>query len=138
MLNMLNQFYKYLSEKTLDYFYDDHIKKGDRFFIELDEDEQVNKLYDIFKEIGNVKNICNSFNYKHEDGQNEYKTFSLLNPVALSENVGKYETYDVQYGQVQGITPERYKDIIQRGINEISSMDFLPASVCNQLQIPAF
>ena len=78
MLNMLNQFYKYLSEKTLDYFYDDHIKKGDRFFIELDEDEQVNKLYDIFKEIGNVKNICNSFNYKHEDGQNEYKTFSLL------------------------------------------------------------
>ena len=67
-----------------------------------------------------------------------YKTFSLLNPVALSENIGKYETYDVQYGQVKGITPERYKDIIQRGIKEISSLDFLPASVCNQLQIPAF
>lgn len=67
-----------------------------------------------------------------------YKTFSVLNPVAISENLSRFETYDVQYGQVKGITPERYKDIVMRGIEAISSLDFLPASVCSQLQIPSF
>ena len=41
MLNMSNQFYDYLSNKLLDYFEENKILNGERFFISLDEDEQV-------------------------------------------------------------------------------------------------
>lgn len=67
-----------------------------------------------------------------------FDSFSVLNPVAVSTNVERFETYDVQYGQVKGITPERYKDIVERGISQISSLDFIPGEVCSRLNIPSF
>lgn len=78
MLNMSNQFYNYLSSKILNYFNKENIKKGDRFFIELDEAEQVDNLYYSFKQKGIDEGIYNSFNYIHKNAKNEFKSFSLL------------------------------------------------------------
>lgn len=64
--------------------------------------------------------------------------FSVLNPVALSTNFERFERYDVQYGQVKGITPERYTELIRKASDGISSIDFLPPSVCSQYNIPDF
>lgn len=66
------------------------------------------------------------------------KFFSVLNPVAFSSNFERFEKYDVQYGQVKGVTPDRYEELIKRASEGISSMDFLPASVCRQYNVPAF
>lgn len=66
----------------------------------------------------------------------EFNSFSLLNPVALSTNIDKFDVYDVQYGQVKGITPERYRDIIKKGYENVSSLDFIPTEVCNKYDIP--
>lgn len=69
---------------------------------------------------------------------NERKLFSVLNPVALSANFKRFEKYDVQYGQVKGITPERYVELIRQASDKISSFDFIPSSVCKAYNIPSF
>ena len=68
----------------------------------------------------------------------ERNCFSLLNPVALSTDIDKFDTYTVQYGQIKGITAERYTEIIKKAAENISSLDFLPPSVCSKYEIPAF
>ena len=45
MLNMSNQFYKYLSNKVVEYFESNEVKAGERYYIQLDEKDQVEKFY---------------------------------------------------------------------------------------------
>ena len=72
----------------------------------------------------------------------EYKEdmgiYSVMNPQVVSDRLDDFDGYVLQYGQVKGITPERYKDIIRRSYDGISSLDFIPTSVCEQFDIPSF
>ena len=49
---MSNQFYDYLSNKLIDYFTENNLLKGDKFFIRFDEDEQVFLFYDSLRNVG--------------------------------------------------------------------------------------
>ena len=68
----------------------------------------------------------------------EFGIYSVLNPQVVSDHPEDFDGYVLQYGQVKGITPDRYKEIIKRSYEGISSLDFLPPSVCHQFDIPDF
>ncbi|MGE6486901.1 DNA phosphorothioation-dependent restriction protein DptH [Paenisporosarcina sp. NPDC076898] len=68
---MSNQFFKYISSLIMEYFNREGIKAGDRYYLQLDNVSDVEKLVNGMKE-----NDSQSFNYKHELGD-EYHTFSL-------------------------------------------------------------
>ncbi|WP_295592626.1 DNA phosphorothioation-dependent restriction protein DptH [uncultured Methanobrevibacter sp.] len=81
---MSNQFYDYLSNKLLDYFKENKILNGERFFISLDEDEQVLLFYNSLKKIGNTKLACSDFSYIHEKSNKRYDTFAIkINDINL-------------------------------------------------------
>ena len=75
MLNMSNQFYDYLSNKLIDYFTENNLLKGDKFFIRFDEDEQVLSFYDTG--INAVKSALNFFDltYNQDVSQRVFKTY---------------------------------------------------------------
>ena len=72
MLNMSNQFYKYLSNKVVEYFESNEVNAGERYYIQLDEKDQVEKFYNELSQSENV----NKFSYRHKLGS-EYSTFSI-------------------------------------------------------------
>lgn len=77
MHNMSNQFYKYLSNKLINYF-KSNLQVGDKFFVQFDEENQVELFYNTLKDSNNFESVSvDEFVYKH-DGGNEFKTFSLL------------------------------------------------------------
>ena len=69
---MSKQFYKYLSQRLIEFLRNNSVKAGERFFIRLDEREQVKDFYETLRNLDNVK----EFVYKHNSG-GEYKTFSI-------------------------------------------------------------
>lgn len=95
MLNMSEEFYKYISTKLLDTFSSvGQIKNGDKFFIEFDEISQVKNLYDNLKEVainyGNNTKV-KTFKFQYNYG-NPYETYSisfntLKLVIASSDNV---------------------------------------------------
>ncbi|MCZ8538303.1 DNA phosphorothioation-dependent restriction protein DptH [Paenisporosarcina quisquiliarum] len=68
---MSNQFFKYISTLIIEHFTREGIKSGDRYYLQLDNDSDVEKLVNGMKE-----NDSQIFIYKHELGD-EYYTFSL-------------------------------------------------------------
>jgi DNA phosphorothioation-dependent restriction protein DptH len=72
MHNMSNRFYSYISTVLTDYFRDVGIKSGDRYYLQLDSEEEVLQLVNALNEINGSK----VFRYQHERGE-EYLTFSL-------------------------------------------------------------
>lgn len=84
MRNMSNQFYDYLSNKLFEYFYENNLKIGDKFYIDFDEEDEVISLYESLKNNGKNKYIFEEFCYKHDYSNKEYKTFSLnINGIKL-------------------------------------------------------
>ena len=67
----------------------------------------------------------------------EYRTFSVLNPPLVTTGHMTSSFY-IQYGQVKGIAPERYRDFVKKGTEKISSFDFIPYEVCRKLNLPSF
>ena len=76
MLNMSDQFYNYLSGKLFDYFSNDNLTKGERYYIQFDEESQIDDFYDSIKEYGIENNIYKEFSYKHEKGD-EFLSFAI-------------------------------------------------------------
>ena len=72
MRNMSNQFYKYLSNRLEEFFNNNRIKPGERFYFDMDDENQVNYFYQCLKNQNNTE----EFSYKHMKGA-EYKTFLL-------------------------------------------------------------
>ena len=68
----------------------------------------------------------------------DYHTFSLLNPAALSTDIERFSQYEVQYSQMKGITPEKYKEYIDKSISLVSSLDFIPENICAYYNVPSF
>lgn len=106
MPNMLNQFYKYLSEKLINYFNQVTLQGGERFYLQFDNEEQVNAFYE-FLESDESSSI---FRYQHHQGS-LYTTFSLQSGrvkivvAATSENVTPdfLVTLRNQVGEQKGI-----------------------------------
>lgn len=60
MRNMSNTFYNYISEKIITYFKTNEPNPGDKFFVQFETEDQVDKLY---KELKN-NIIAKSFIYE--------------------------------------------------------------------------
>ena len=76
MLNMSDQFYNYLTSKLFDYFKDNNLVAGDKFYIQFDEDSQIINFYNSIKEYGEKHSSLSDFAFKHEKGD-EFTTFSI-------------------------------------------------------------
>lgn len=125
---MSKKFYDYLSRKLILYFDSDEIRKGDKFFIKLDDKEQVNVLYDSLKDIaahwedeGTDLEVAD-FAYTHEKGE-EYKTYEL-----------KFENINVVVAESSTIEDDylatlRNQVIKQMGVWE----DTILVVICNTL-----
>jgi len=72
MRSMLNQFYKYLSDKLISYLSQESLQGGERFYLQFDNEEQVKTFYDVL----NGYESSESFYYQHKQGS-LYKTFTL-------------------------------------------------------------
>lgn len=89
MHSMLNQFYKYLSDKLISYLSQETLQGGERFYLQFDNEDQVKAFYDVLSQYEKTEN----FRYQHEQGS-PYVTFSLQIPgevpvivAATTENV---------------------------------------------------
>ena len=69
---MSNQFYNYLSDKLINFFNENSLNPGDRFFINFDNNDQVKYFYESLK-----KNASDTFEYCHSDEFNPFKTFLI-------------------------------------------------------------
>ena len=77
MFSMSNQFYNYLAEELIKYWdnKDNNLKKGNRYFFQLDSKEEVLEMASSLKSNNLVEVI--DFEYSHELGDT-YKTFALV------------------------------------------------------------
>lgn len=72
---MSNKFYNYLSEKIKNFFKNNEIRHGDKFFIQFDEQNRVEDFYNTLKsDLGNVE----EFRYQHENSNVPFTTFTTL------------------------------------------------------------
>lgn len=55
MHNMYEQFYSYISKRVIEYFIENGVNEGDRFYIQLELSEQVVSLFETFKQNSNVQ-----------------------------------------------------------------------------------
>lgn len=85
---MSNQFYNYISSLLANYFRGTGINNGDRYYLQLDRDNDVKNLVESLKLIQGTKR----FNYQHELGE-EYVTFSI--PFGSVHLVIAYTSYNV-------------------------------------------
>ncbi|MGO4890411.1 DNA phosphorothioation-dependent restriction protein DptH [Anaerobacillus sp. MEB173] len=85
---MLNQYYEYIRDLLISFFKDTEIKSGDRFYLQLDSNDDVMQLINVFK----LFDHSHDFVYQHSMGE-PYETFFInINDVKLvfaftSENV---------------------------------------------------
>ena len=77
MFSMSNQFYNYLAEELIKYWdnKDNNLKKGNRYFFQLDSKKEVLEMASSLKSNNLVEVI--DFEYSHELGDT-YKTFALV------------------------------------------------------------
>ncbi|WP_059104434.1 DNA phosphorothioation-dependent restriction protein DptH [Shouchella shacheensis] len=73
---MSNQFYKFIRNLLIDFFRNNEITAGDRYYLQLDRSEEVESLVRELHEAIDPK--AESFEYQHNHGGDEpYRTFSL-------------------------------------------------------------
>src|SRR5690554_3881208 len=73
MHSMLNQFYKYMANKLLEFLKEQELEGGERYYLQFDEEKNVNEFYQTLKNLPEAQ----EFIYTHEYGT-PYKTFSIL------------------------------------------------------------
>ena len=71
---MSNTFYNYLSRKIINYFKNDNPSAGDKFYIQFEDDKQVEKLYVELKQ--NI--IARPFSYEDNSRNQKYDTYELV------------------------------------------------------------
>ena len=78
MHSMSKEFYKYISNKLINFFVDGDIHTGNKYFIEFDKEDQVKELYSSLKEysIEYLDVDVEDFFYPSESGLT-YKTYAL-------------------------------------------------------------
>ncbi len=74
---MSEEFYKYISNKLINFFINEPIKTGDKYFIEFDDKIQVQSLYSHLKDEAQLNNLSyGTFEYTYEDG-NPFITYYI-------------------------------------------------------------
>ena len=78
MHNMSKEFYKYISNKLINFFVEDDIHNGNKYFIEFDKEKQVKNLYVSLKKCAKeyVDVVVEDFVFPSENGS-PYKTYAL-------------------------------------------------------------
>lgn len=74
---MSNQFYNYLSSKLIDFFENEGILKGSKFFMLFEEEDRLRQFCYSLKEIGKERSIYRKFPFRHPISKKEYNTYSL-------------------------------------------------------------
>ena len=74
---MSNQFYEYLSNKLIDFFENEGILEGSKFFMLFEDKNKLRQFCYSLKETGENKSICSQFPFKHPQSNKEYNTYSL-------------------------------------------------------------
>ena len=69
---MSDQFYNYLTDKIITYFRNNPLRSGDKFFIQFEEECEVENLFVALKN----NNLCSEFIYKDAE-RNEIYEFIL-------------------------------------------------------------
>ncbi|MCA0172965.1 DNA phosphorothioation-dependent restriction protein DptH [Bacillus sp. RAR_GA_16] len=69
---MSNQFYNYIADQILQHFSSSSLSAGERFYLQLDQDEEIKNLVNSLQQKQNVQ----KFIYKHEFGH-PYETFCI-------------------------------------------------------------
>ena len=72
---MSNQFYEYLSKRLIVFLNENTINKGDKFYIEFDETEQVENFYSVLKESSKTK--TENFTYQHRGGE-AFESYAII------------------------------------------------------------
>lgn len=68
----------------------------------------------------------------------EFHSFSVLNPPVLSWDIEKYNTYYVQQGQIKYFTTEEYQNFLDKALQSISSFDIMPSDLLKKADLPSF
>ena len=74
---MSNQFYEYLSNKLIDFFENEGIIEGSRFFMLFENKDQLLKFCNSLKEIAKENSIYSKFLFEHPISHEKYNTYSL-------------------------------------------------------------
>ena len=142
MLNMSDQFYSYLSNKLFNYFENNKLKKGDKFYIQFDEKDEILDFYESIKEYAIDNHSFEEFSYKHEKGD-EFDTFSITCgdlKLVIVESVSISEDYLVtlrnQVGSQKGVWEntalliiyDEAKDSIFNGMGNLAN-DGMPLNI---------
>ena len=70
---MSNIFYRFLSERIIDYFYKNHPTSGEKYHILVEKEDQVKKLYRELK----TNTLSHRFSYRDAERDQEYDTYEL-------------------------------------------------------------
>ncbi|KQL33524.1 DNA phosphorothioation-dependent restriction protein DptH [Bacillus sp. FJAT-25509] len=72
---MLNQFYKYITGLVIDYFKDNQLRSGDRFYLQLDKEEDVIGLFDELRTNSQFNAL--PFSYTHKHSEEPFETYCI-------------------------------------------------------------
>ena len=114
---MSNQFYDYLSNKLLDYFEENKILNGERFFISLDEDEQVLSFYNLGKShLSKILGISRPSLYAWIDGSSEPAPQNFAKVEQLYSIICELRDTDdksIHHGFIDNALPGQNKSLYQ-------------------------
>ena len=68
----------------------------------------------------------------------EYRSFSMLNPIIFSGNIKKYNRIIPVYSKYKGISEEYYCELIQKALNEVGELDYVPHSLLKKCKLKSF
>lgn len=67
----------------------------------------------------------------------QYKSWSILNPAIISSKIEKYKTMNVRYSQMKGFTPSEYASYVDCAIEHISGFEIVPDELLRKANLPS-
>lgn len=68
----------------------------------------------------------------------EYDSYSMMNPIILSDEIEHNKKIHVVYGNISGIPDDKLRKKIREGIEKASALDFIPEKVLQKYSLPTF
>lgn len=92
------------------------------------------EMYDTYQSYLNKNIIVGGFLQYSE----EYKSFSMFNPILLSDDIESNQRIHIIYGTIKGIENDELQKLIHKGIEKIGDLDFLPTTTLKRYFLPSF
>ena len=67
----------------------------------------------------------------------EYASFSILNPAVISSDIQRFRGMNVQYSQMKGFGPDEYAGAVNQALRRISSFDTVPHGILENMKMPS-